>query len=334
MNKFGIIKYLMDIMTQDYGYKTEQFTSRDMRETFWGIFRYEGEKKVAMVFLDDTDYFKIDEETYKSRTYWEYSDLKFIKIIFSDDQRWLDRSFTKDITERIIVISARNERIYFFTRDEEVIALQLNNLLEDKKKHERKSKSRIDTAATATYVLITINILMFIITSIFSRNFFDSDIKVLIDFGAKVNSLIRGGDYYRLLTCAFLHGGFIHLAVNMYALNALGPLVEKVYGRIKFLIIYFVSAFVASIFSFSFSSSISVGASGAIFGLLGATLIFAYKMRNKIGTKMVSNILSVIALNAFLGLALPNIDNFGHLGGLVGGTLISLALGFKDIKRQ
>lgn len=333
MDKFQTIKYLMDIMQQNYEYKTERFASKDMAETFWGVSRYEGEKKVAMVFLDDTDYFKIDQETYISRTYWEYSDLKFVKIIFSDDQRWLDKSFTKDITERVIVISARNERIYFFTREEEIIALQLNNLLEDKKKYERKSKGRIDTSATATYVLITLNILMFIITSIFSGNFIDSNIEVLIYFGAKVNSLISGGDYYRLLTCAFLHGGFLHLAVNMYALNALGPLVEKVYGRVKFLIIYFVAAFVSSIFSFSFSTSISIGASGAIFGLLGATLIFAYKMRNKIGTKMITNILSVIALNAFLGLALPNIDNFGHLGGLVGGTLISLALGFKGIKR-
>ncbi|GAA0181193.1 hypothetical protein SH2C18_37590 [Clostridium sediminicola] len=332
MNKFATIKYLMDIMSQDYGYKTEQFSSRDMNETFWGVFRYEGDKKVAMVFLDDTDFFKIDEQTYRSRTYWEYSDLKLIKIIFSDDQRWLDSNFTKDITERVIVISNRNERIYFFTREEEVIALQLNNLLDNRKKYDTKRKRGIDTAATATYVLITINVLMFILTSIFSGNFIDSNIEVLIYFGAKVNSLIRGGEYYRLLTSAFLHGGFIHLAVNMYALNALGPLVEKVYGRIKFLIIYFVSAFVASIFSFSFSASVSVGASGAIFGLLGATLIFAYKMRNKIGTKMVSNILSVIALNAFLGLALPNIDNFGHLGGLVGGTLISLALGLKKLR--
>lgn len=333
MDKFQTIKYLMDIMQQNHEYKTERFSSKDMAETFWGVSRYEGEKKVAMVFIGDTDYFKIDEQIYRSRTYWEYSDVKFIKIIFSDDERWMDRSFTKDITERVIVISARNERIYFFTREEEMIALQLNKLLEDKKKHERKNRKAIDKEAMATYVLITINVLMFILTSIFSGSFWDSNIEVLIKLGAKVNSLIRGGDYYRLISAAFLHGGFIHLAVNMYALNALGPLVEKVYGRVKFLIIYFVAAFVSSIFSFSFSESISVGASGAIFGLLGATLIFAYKMRNKIGTKMVANILSVIALNAFLGLALPNIDNFGHLGGLIGGTLISLAVGFKDIKK-
>jgi rhomboid protease GluP len=334
MDNFEIMKYLIKILSENFNYKVEKFLSKDEEENFWGVSRQEGYNRVAMVFLADRDFSQIDEEIYNNRGYWEYSSLEFIKIIISDDSMWLDKNFTDTLNEKVIVISARNERVLFFSYGEESLALQLNEILEKKKNHKRKNRTTFDASAKATYVLITINILMFIVTAFLSKNFINSDIEVLIKLGAKDNLRITEGQYYRLITAAFLHGGFIHLAVNMYALNALGPLVEKVYGRIKFLIIYFTAAILSSFFSFLFSSSVSIGASGAIFGLLGATLTFAYKMRSKIGTRMVSNVFSVIILNVIVGVTLPNIDNFGHLGGLIGGTFISLALGFKIVNNK
>lgn len=175
-----------------------------------------------------------------------------------------------------------------------------------------------------TIALISVNVIMYIITAILSGDIMDSDIRVLIFLGAKVNELICSGEYYRLITAMFLHGGLMHLLLNMYALNALGPFVEKVYGSAKYVIIYFVAGIVSSIFSYMFSEGISIGASGAIFGLFGAVLIFSLKMKDRVGKGMLKNIVSVIGINIFIGISIPNIDNLAHLGGLVGGILISL----------
>jgi rhomboid protease GluP len=174
-----------------------------------------------------------------------------------------------------------------------------------------------------TYVLITINVLVYILTAYLSRNIVDSNINVLILLGAKVNSLIANGQYYRLVTAMFLHGGIVHVSLNMYALYSIGPLVENVYGKGKYIVIYFLSGILSSLASFMFSNSISIGASGAIFGLLGAALIFAIKMKNRIGRGFINNIITVIGINLVIGFSIPNIDNFAHLGGLLGGIVIS-----------
>lgn len=181
-----------------------------------------------------------------------------------------------------------------------------------------------DKKSIITIALISVNVIMYIITAILSGDIIDSDIRALIFLGAKVNELISSGEYYRLITAMFLHGGMMHLLLNMYALNALGPFVEKVYGSTKYVIIYFVAGIVSSIFSYMFSEGVSIGASGAIFGLFGAVLIFSLKMKDRVGKGMLKNIISVIGINIFIGISIPNIDNLAHLGGLIGGILISL----------
>lgn len=127
----------------------------------------------------------------------------------------------------------------------------------------------------------------------------------------------------------FLHGGIVHVAVNMYSLYAIGPMVERVYGKAKYIAIYFISGILASIFSYAFSTSVSIGASGAIFGLLGAVLIFAFKSKGKTGSGFIKSILSVIFINIFIGATLPNIDNFAHMGGLLGGMLVAFLVSFR-----
>ena len=141
---------------------------------------------------------------------------------------------------------------------------------------------------------------------------------------------IKAGQYYRLLTGAFLHVSIIHLFVNMYALYVLGSQAEKFFGKFKFLIIYLFSAITGSLLSILLNGNVaSIGASGAIFGLLGAMLYFGYNFRVYLGNTLAKQIIYVIVANFIISLLVSNIDIFGHLGGLVGGLLIAMALGFK-----
>lgn len=199
----------------------------------------------------------------------------------------------------------------------------LIQVLEQMNKQEQIQKNRFKESKL-TYALIAINIIIYIISAILSRNIFDIDTYVLVNMGAKVNELINHGQVWRLLTCAFLHGGLLHIAFNMYALKIIGSDVEYAYGRKKYIIIYILSALGGSIFSYTLNEySISVGASGAVFGLLGAMLVYAYKNRGKIGKGYMNNIVQVIIVNIVIGVTMSNIDNFGHLGGLVFGIIAS-----------
>ncbi|WP_157453669.1 rhomboid family intramembrane serine protease [Clostridium sartagoforme] len=153
-----------------------------------------------------------------------------------------------------------------------------------------------------------------------SRNLIDINIYTLIQMGAKVNILINRGEIYRLITSTFLHGGIMHILFNMSALNIIGKEVEYIYGSKKYILIYILSALSGSLFSYLFNpNSVSVGASGAIFGLLGAMLVFGLKEKNKIGKQYVKNILETLAINVIIGITISNIDNYAHLGGLIMG---------------
>ena len=176
-----------------------------------------------------------------------------------------------------------------------------------------------------TYLLIGICILMFIITYLFQRE----DIFIL---GGNIKDLTRNGEYYRLLTCIFLHGGIIHITCNMYSLYIIGTQLESFFGKIRYLIIFLLSGICGSVLSLAFSNSnsISIGASGAIFGLLGAILYFGYHYRVYLGNVLKNQIIPIILLNLGIGFIVSGIDNFAHIGGLVGGIIITMALGVKD----
>lgn len=178
-----------------------------------------------------------------------------------------------------------------------------------------------------TCLLIGVNIIIFLITALLSRSIFDIDINVLVVLGAKYNPLIDQGEIWRLLTCAFLHSGLLHIACNMYSLYIIGPQIEQIYGVIKYLIIYIASCITSSLLSYLMSpSSISVGASGGIFGLMGALLAFAIIERNKIQKKYMSSLIQIIIINLFIGLSIKNIDNFAHIGGLAGGMTVGYVM--------
>lgn len=183
-----------------------------------------------------------------------------------------------------------------------------------------------------TNIISLICILMYVIVGVYGNNFFNFDANVLAKFGANNILLVKNGEIYRLLTCAFLHVGLIHLVVNMYSLRVIGPSVEGLIGKGKFVFIYLISAISASLMSLVFvdSNIVSVGASGAIFGLMGALLYFGYHYRLYLNDAIKTQIIPVILFNLIIGFMMPGIDNGAHIGGLIGGYLATMAIGIKN----
>jgi rhomboid protease GluP len=178
----------------------------------------------------------------------------------------------------------------------------------------------------ATYGLIALTLLVFA-GQWLSTQLVGFDL--VLSLGAKVNQAIAAGQIWRLVTPLFVHAGLLHIAVNMYSLYAIGPAVERFFGSQRMLVIYLLSGIVGVDFSLGLSPNPSVGASGAIFGLLGAlaTLLFMHRhIFGRMGTMQFRQLVLVALLNLALGLS-PGIDNWGHVGGLIGGTLLTLALG-------
>jgi rhomboid protease GluP len=145
--------------------------------------------------------------------------------------------------------------------------------------------------------------------------------------GMKVNELIMVGQYWRLFTPMLLHGSVIHLLVNMYALYIFGPGLERYYGHWRFLLLFVVSGFAGNVFSFMFSLAPSLGSSTAIFGLLGAEAVFLYRNQKILGgaaRRALTNLIVIAVINLFIGLSPGlNIDIWGHIGGLIGGTIFA-----------
>ncbi len=178
-----------------------------------------------------------------------------------------------------------------------------------------------------TYAIIIINVLLFFAMYLFGKG--SENVDTLLKFGDLHKYFVLNGEVYRLITCAFLHIGFLHILLNMYVLFVVGPQIESFYGKIKFIIIYLVSAIVGSLFSCTLSDYVSAGASGAIFGLLGSLLYFGYYYRVYLGNVLKSQIIPMIVINLGIGFIIEGVDIWAHIGGLIGGILISMALGVK-----
>jgi len=183
-----------------------------------------------------------------------------------------------------------------------------------------------------TRVLITLCLFMFVLMYLIGNGSTDS--LTLYIFGANLKEAVVAGEVYRLLTCAFLHAGIIHLVFNMYSLFIIGNQVETYIGKFKFTLVYLISAISASLMSCLFTEGLSVGASGAIFGLLGSLLYFGYHYRLYLGDVLKSQIIPLILINLMLGFMLSGVDNAAHIGGLIGGYLATMALGIKGKSKK
>jgi membrane associated rhomboid family serine protease len=140
---------------------------------------------------------------------------------------------------------------------------------------------------------------------------------------------IHDGQWYRLLTPMLLHGGVLHIAFNMYALWIFGPTIEEAVGRAWYLAAFLITGFAASATSYAFSACniVGVGASGAIFGIVGVLFVYLYRRRKEqfIGAYL-NQLLVILGINLLFGLAVPNIDLWAHGGGFVSGALLGMAL--------
>lgn len=193
---------------------------------------------------------------------------------------------------------------------------------EDAKKIEKVFKSKFPYV---TYLLIAINVIFFIVPLLLNQ------VDYVLDAYCVHGPSIRAGQFYRIISGTLLHGSIPHLLFNMYSLYILGSQLEGFFGKAKFALIYIFSAICGSFLSITFGQGAgSVGASGAIFGLMGSLLYFGFYYRVYLGQVVKSQILPLIAVNLLVGFMTPGIDNSAHIGGLIGGAAITMAVGVKD----
>ena len=193
---------------------------------------------------------------------------------------------------------------------------------EDAQKVEKVFKSKFPTI---TYALIALNVILFIIPLLYGQ------LQQMVDTLCVHGPSIRAGEYHRLISGMFMHGSLFHLIFNCYALYVLGSQIESFLGKFKFTIIYFLAGIMGSLFSITFNGNVaSIGASGAIFGLMGSLLYFGYHYRVYLGNALKSQIIPLIIANLFFGFIMSGVDNAAHIGGLIGGLLVTIAVGVKD----
>ena len=184
----------------------------------------------------------------------------------------------------------------------------------------------------ATMALLGINTLMLLVSAVLSGSGFgllEPSTRALCRLGAlNAAAIAESGQWWRLLTVMVLHGGLLHWAFNSWALWAFGPTLENLLGRVRFVALYVGAGFLGAAASFAFShTQLGVGASGAIFGLLGALVAFFFRRRQAGGAVPLQNLLLVLLLNLFIASRNPSIDNLAHIGGFLAGLV---AMGLYD----
>ena len=228
-----------------------------------------------------------------------------------------------DINEKLLKDSSGVELIINVTKD-------INAKTErDNKMYEKTFKRK---PIILTYLLILACIIPFLIVFIMDGPdiLSGASIGTLGIYGCNYGPLVKEGEIWRLVTHIFLHGSLMHILLNMYSLFILGNQIETLLGKVKFFVIFMISGICGGLLSAVLNDVASVGASGAIFGLMGAMLCFGYHYRTYIGDALKRQILPVIILNLVIGFMSTGIDNFAHIGGLIGGIFCTMALGVEN----
>jgi rhomboid protease GluP len=178
-----------------------------------------------------------------------------------------------------------------------------------------------------TWGLISANVVVWLMMTLAGGS---TETGVLLSFGAMFGPFIAEGEYWRLFTAMFLHAGGFHLAFNMIALWLFGGTVERLFGHYRFIALYVLAGLAGSVASYLLNHvSVAVGASGAVFGVLGGLAAFFVTQRQllgKMGQRNLTSILFLAAINLVIGFVVPGIDNSAHLGGLAGGFAVGYVL--------
>ena len=277
MNKLENI--LFGELTKQAGFYIKDYYSETLKENKW-IAIMENEDFIYATVVcknNESDFVYYEAMSFLKKTYAKKISLNIVICTGDNYESLIHQPYNK------LIYSEKEKQVVYSDNSCKPLVSILNNSKQKEIKKKLKYKDNL-----ITYILIAINVLIYLLTAIISRNIYDIDSYTLLVFGAKVNELINNGQPWRLITCAFLHGGLAHIAFNMYALKIIGSEVEYAYGKVKYIGIYLISAIGASLFSYIFNSdSISVGASGAIFGLFGAMLMFGIENRDRIGKEYV-----------------------------------------------
>lgn len=192
---------------------------------------------------------------------------------------------------------------------------------------EREVPQRVQVPLPDGKPLVTTGLLVFMgliyVLQILTDFLFLQDLPAAL--GMKINQAILDGQYWRLITPMFLHGSILHLGFNLYALFILGSRLERFFGSFRFTLLFLIGGLAGNLFSFIFTPANSLGSSTAIFGLLAAEGVFIYQHRKLFGDRSqvaLRQIIQVAVINFLIGLS-PGIDNWGHLGGLIGGLIFT-----------
>ncbi|ANZ58242.1 rhomboid family intramembrane serine protease [Fructilactobacillus lindneri] len=178
-----------------------------------------------------------------------------------------------------------------------------------------------------TWILLLVMIINFILMT-FSGG--STNPSVLLEFGAESNILIQQGEWWRLITPIFVHIGYQHLIIDGISIYFVGKILENIFGHIRYFIIFMVSGFCGNLMSFAFENSLSAGSSTSLFGLFGSFLMLACVMKdNEFITQTAKTFLLLIIINLIFDLFAPGINIYGHIGGLIGGFMISFVVGIK-----
>ena len=305
---YKVVRLVMRYIHNNEQYKFDIFkTNRILRKIKKKTLSFK--LNTLSIFLDlggsvDLDEFKTDNIT--AVEVHEDSDVKknkLLKSVFPDLSRKLRFS---------------EEGIDLFVK----VTNDIND--HNKKDQEKVADVFSPKKPVVTYALIIINLFVFLFPMFYGNT------EQVYNLFASYGPFVKMGEYYRLLTAAFLHANIAHLIFNMYALWIIGMQLESFIGRWRYLVVYLFSAITGSLLSVIVTpDAVSVGASGAIFGLLGALLYFGYHYRVYLGTVIKSQIIPLIVINLLLGFMVPGIDNAAHIGGLIGGALIMIGVGVK-----
>lgn len=311
------------------------------------LYKLSGSMFLAVNIITNTDYKTIDSQTkLKLEKIMEANNFKeifYLSIYLREDITpdlvdYCNVDFCKDrLTHIPWIVDIKNKKIIINKKQPDKI-LNVKQIVETSftSKHPNlfsvyniyefarigKYTAQKSKDTKLTNFLIFVNIIIFAAMELSGGS---TNTDVLIDFGALVPELILNrGEYYRIFTCMFLHIGYIHLLSNMLSLYIFGTRLEEAFGKPYMTVTYFLSGISSSLFSLFLSGNISAGASGAIFGLLGSLVVFAFTKKKSFEGFDLQLLIILAGINILTGYYIPNVDNAGHIGGFICGVVLSL----------
>ena len=336
MEKFkkNFCKYLIE---KENFYMIQYYSNYEKKDNYIAVKDVEG-KMYCVILVDEKEEDIIEMEALEFLK--SYNKIFALNVMIFTDREYI-RSSMHSVNR--IIINKNNYKIEYYDGACSPLAQITQHIVAKSRMSSKQVKKKFFEYKIPTLIIIGVNILVFLISSylinknlsmIASSNGVNiSDIpqkivnmidnSVLISLGAKYTPLIKEGQVWRLITCAFLHGSFLHIACNMYMLYSIGPQIQRIFGSVKYILLYLISCVTSSVLSIIINpDSISVGASGGIFGLMGALLAFAIIERNKINKEYTIGLVKNIGINLVIGLLVINIDNAAHIGGFLGGIVL------------